>query len=439
MDTVRKTPIDSAVVSRRIQECGFVPGLGSTREIKKLVDEIESETGTQFIRMEMGVPGLKPPQVGIEAEIEALRKGVPASYPNVEGLPQLKYEISRFVKNFTNIDVDPSHCLPTAGSLMGNFILFFLAGKIDKQKDTILFIEPSFSVHKQQVKVLGVKHEGFDIYDFRGEKLHDKLESYLKKGNISSILYSNPNNPTWICFTEEELKTIGELCTKYDVIPMEDMAYFAMDFRKDLSVPGQPPYQSTVARYTDKFIMFISSSKAFSYAGQRIGMLVVSDNLFDSKYPDLLKYYSTDSFGRALIFGTLFPLTAGIAQSPQYGLAAILKAVNDGEYNFVEQVREYGERAGIIKKLFTNNGFYIVYDKDNEEPIADGFYFTFNYPGFTGVQLTEELLYYGISGISLATTGSTKEGVRACVSFIQRHMFDELEKRLKQFHEDHRK
>jgi aspartate/methionine/tyrosine aminotransferase len=439
METVKKTPIDSSVVSRRIRESGINPGMGSTREIKKLVDEIENETNERFIRMEMGVPGLKPSNIGIEAEIEALRNGVAASYPNVEGLPQLKEEISRFVKNFADIDVEPRHCIPTAGTLMASAFAFLVVNRMNRKKDTVLFIDPSFSVHGQLMKMLDMKQESFDIYEYRGEKLRDKLESCFIGGHVSSLLYSNPNNPSWVCFTEEELKIIAEMCRKYDVVPMEDLAYFAMDFRKDISVPGKPPFQSTVAKYTDNFIMFISSSKAFSYAGQRIGMMIISDKLFNSRHQDLLRYYSSDSFGHSLVFGTLFAITAGITQSAQHGLAAILKAVNEGKYNFVEQVREYGERAKVIKKIFTDNGFYIVYDKDNELPIADGFYFTFNYPGFTGEQLTEELLYYGISSISLATTGSKKEGVRACVSFIHNNMFDTLEDRLRQFHKDHSK
>ena len=91
-----------------------------------------------------------------------------------------------------------------------------------------------------------------------------------------------------------------------------------------------------------------------------------------------------------------------------------------------------------MKKLFTDNGFKIVYDKDEDEPIADGFYFTFSYPGFTGEELLSELIYYGISAISLAITGSErKEGVRACVSLVQREQFPDLEHRLKTFREHH--
>ena len=44
---------------------------------------------------------------------------------------------------------------------------------------------------------------------------------------------------------------IGELATQYDVIVLEDLAYFAMDFRQELSKPFQAPYQPSVAHYTD--------------------------------------------------------------------------------------------------------------------------------------------------------------------------------------------
>ena len=246
------------------------------------------------------------------------------------------------------------------------------------------------------------------------------MRESLDSGKVSSILYSNPNNPSWICFTEEELKIIGDLANEYDVIVIEDLAYFGMDFRKDVSEPGKPPFQSTVAKYTRNYLLLISSSKTFSYAGQRIGMMVMSDFIFNRRYPDLLRYYTTDRFGHSMIYGALYALSAGASHSAQYALAAILKAANDGKFNIVDEVREYGERARIMKTLFTENGFSIVYDRDIDLPLADGFYFTFSYPGFTGASLLRELLYYGISAITLEITGSErKEGLRACVSQVE--------------------
>jgi aspartate/methionine/tyrosine aminotransferase len=286
--------------------------------------------------------------------------------------------------------------------------------------------------------MLGHDYYSFDIFEYRGKKLKSKLESYLKPGKISSVLFSNPNNPTWMCLNEEELAIIGELATKYDVIVIEDLAYFGMDFRKDYSNPGLPPHQPTIGRYTDDYIILISSSKIFSYAGQRIGMMAISDHLFERHYPDLLRYYTSEEFGHSAVYGALYALSAGVAHSVQYGLAALLKAANDGYYKFIEDIREYGEKARVMKSLFITNGFKITYDTDLNEPLADGFYFTICYPGMTGNELLEKLLYYGISAISLEITGSKRnDGLRACVSHVSREQFSNLEMRLKCFNEDH--
>jgi aspartate/methionine/tyrosine aminotransferase len=349
---MKDTPINYNIVKSKLEESNLTSvGNASIREIKKLIDEIEKKTGEKYIRMEMGIPGLPAAQVGVDAEIAALKNGVASIYPDIQGIPVLKKEASRFVKLFLNIDVNEEGCIPTVGSMQGGFAAFITVNRMYEEKDTVLFLDPGFPVHKQQLSVLGQKSESFDVYDYRGEKLRDKLESVLQKGNISAMLYSNPNNPSWICFTEEELQIIGELADKYEVVVLEDLAYVGMDFRKDLYTPGEPPFQATAAKYTDNYILFISSSKVFSYAGQRIGMMIISDMLYNKKCPDLKNYYSSDQFGYAMIFGTVYPLSAGVTHSAQHALAAMYKAANNGEFNFVEEVKEYGEKAKVMKKL----------------------------------------------------------------------------------------
>lgn len=431
---MKQTLIPQDTVNGIISQNGLKSvGQASIREVKKLINDVEKASGTKFIRMEMGIPGLPAAKIGVEAEIAALNKGVAALYPEVGGLPELKEEISRFAKNFLNINVNPAGCIPTVGSMQGSFASFLTVSRARKGKDTTLFIDPGFAVHKQQHRVLGIPFETFDVYNFRGDRLRDKLESYLSKGNISSIFYSNPNNPSWICFTENELRTIAELAAKYDVIVMEDLAYFGMDFRHDISTPGQPPYQPTVAQYTDKYILFVSSSKAFSYAGQRIGMMMISDALYKSEFPDFKQYYSSTQFGHTMIFGTVYCLSSGTAHSPQYALHAILKAANEGRYNFVQETRIYGEKAHRMKEMFLKNGFFLVYDKDEDKDLSDGFYFTVGYPGMSSEELLHNLLYFGISAISLGITGSERQGIRACVSLVPMEDLPELEKRLEMF------
>jgi aspartate/methionine/tyrosine aminotransferase len=437
--TIDTIPIPRNLLHSIAEKVGIpAPGRASIREIVNLVNHIELETGIRFIRMEMGVPGLYPPDIATQGEIAALQQGVASIYPPIEGVDFLKKETSRFLKLFLDIEVNPAGCIPTCGSMQGSFMGFLTVNRTDRNKEGTLFIDPGFPVHKQQCSVLGHEYYSFDIYDYRGKKLRDKLESYLRTGKISSMLYSNPNNPSWICLNEEELSIIGELASKYDVVVLEDLAYFGMDFRRDISNPGLAPFQPTVAKYTDNFILLISTSKVFSYAGQRIAIMAVSNKLFNKRYPDLKRYYSSDLLGHTLIYGALYALSAGASHSAQIAIASMLNAINDGRYNLLKDIKQYGERAKNMKRLFTENGFRIVYDMDLDLPIADGFYFTISYPGFSGAGLLEELLHYGISAITLDITGSTRaEGLRACVSQTPAELLPVLEERLKLFNTHH--
>ncbi len=438
---MNSTPINKEVVNNKLQLCE-ITNLADTsiRDVVRVVNMIEEETGEKFVRMEMGVPSLEPAKVGVEAEKQALDNGVAAAYPMLEGVKMLKQEASRFIKSFMDINLKPEGIVPTVGSMQGGFAAFMTIAACDKQKDTILFIDPGFPVQKTQLDVLNQKYVSFDVYDYRGEKLREKLEAFLSKGNIAAMIYSNPNNPAWICLTQQELQIIGELSKKYDVTVIEDLAYFAMDFRSDLGTPNVAPFQPTVAKYTDNYILMISSSKVFSYAGQRIGLLCISDGLFHRKFANLKERFGgSEEFGYTVIYRIIYTLSSGVSHSAQYALAAMLKAANDGDFDFVSEVKEYGERAKIMKKLFVENGFHIIYDKDMDKPLANGFYFTIGYPGMTGGELAKELLYYGISAICLDETGSLKQGLRACVSQVRRNQFEDLENRLKAFSKTHQK
>ena len=426
-----ETPIKKQLIDQAIQDFGIQDFAKATiREVKSIAAFAEKESGVEFIKMEMGIPGLPASQVGVDAQIKALEDGIAHSYPDIQGYPELKKEASRFVKAFINIDISPESCVPVCGSMQGTFASFLTCSQANPEKDTVLFIDPGFPVQKMQLQVMGVKYETFDVYDYRGDLLREKLESYLKTDRICAIVYSNPNNPSWICFREEELQIIGELATQYDAIVMEDLAYFAMDFRKDLSTPFEPPFQVSVANYTDNYILLISGSKAFSYAGERIGVTCISDKLFHRHFPALANRYEGLPFG--LVFSTrmLYALSSGTSHSAQYAMAAMLKAASDGTYNFREEIKEYGKRAHLLKKIFCKHGFFVVYDKDLDEDIADGFYFTIGYPGMTSGELAHELMYYGVSAICLITTGSHQEGLRVCTSFIADHQYDQLEERM---------
>ena len=219
---------------------------------------------------------------------------------------------------------------------------------------------------------------------------------------------------------------------------MEDLAYFCMDYRRELGKPFEPPYVPTVAHYTDNYILMLSSSKIFSYAGQRMALVGIGDKLFTRHYPALAaRYHDAGIFGQTLTASILYMITSGCTASTQYAYARMLELSCDGVINFVEDTREYERRAAKMKDIFCRNGFHVVYDHDVTRPVGDGFFFTLGYEGLTGGELLRELLYYGVSCISLSTTGSLQNGVRGCTSRMRDELYPVLEERMKAFREDH--
>ena len=414
-------------------------GNASIRQLVGVVKHIEQSLGVEFVNMAIGEPGLPADMIGIEAEHQALLNGCASHYPNILGIPEVKKWGSEFVRAFINLQRPPECILPTVGSMQAAFALNMMLTQLQPGKDTILFLDPCFPVQKMQCRVIGTRVEAFDVADFRGEKLHDELERHLQTGRIAGILYSNPNNPTWSCLTDDELRTIGELATQYDAIVLEDLAYLNMDFRDSKrGTPYTAPYQPSVGHYTHNCIQLISCSKIFSYAGQRAAFVAIDLELGKRVYPALgERLKNNGELLHSFSYSFLYVLSSGVCHSVQYGMAAMLQAACEGKLRYVETTREYARRAKRIKEIMTRNGFHIVYDTDADgQPVGDGFFFTFGYKDWTGQQLVNKLIYYGVSAIALESTGAKREGMRGCASTIREDQYEQLEERLRKFNED---
>lgn len=413
------------------------------RQICRLAAEASERAGEDFVHLEIGNPGLPANALGVEAECRALLDGVANKYPDIGGIPQLKAGAADFLRAFLNIDLGNGRTIiPTVGSMQGTYSVMNLLQHCNPgTKDTILFINPGFPAQRSQAHLLGMKERSFDIYDYRGEALRSKLEEMLAPGDVAAIIYCNPNNPAWINLTEEELRILGEAATAHDVIIMEDLAYLGMDFRVYAGKPYMPPYVPTVARYTDRWILFVSASKIFSYAGQRIAAVCFSPALYDRHYDGLSSFFGIPRLGDAFVFGVLYALSSGTSHSAQRAFAAMLSAAAKGEIDFVSESMEYARRAALTKKIFIDHGFRIVYDRDADgRHIADGFFFTATYGDMTSAQLQQELLRHGVSAISLPSTGSRQNGLRICVSMISDDKtFQALDQRLKNFDDEQKR
>ena len=132
---MKQTPIDKQIVDGLIENLGITDFAKATiREVKQVAAKAEQETGVEFIKMEMGIPGLPAAEAGVKAQIKALQDGIAHSYPDIQGYPELKKEASRFVKAFIGVDIAPEGCVPVSGSMQGTFASFLTCSQADKKK-----------------------------------------------------------------------------------------------------------------------------------------------------------------------------------------------------------------------------------------------------------------------------------------------------------------
>ena len=144
---MKVTPIESKFIDQAVAEIQIADLTKATiREVKAIASAAEAASGKEFIKMEMGVPGLAPSRIGVEAEIKALKEGIAQFYPDINGLPALKEAASEFVKAFINVDIAAEGCVPVTGSMQGTYASFLTASQTSSEKNTILFIDPGFPV-----------------------------------------------------------------------------------------------------------------------------------------------------------------------------------------------------------------------------------------------------------------------------------------------------
>ena len=113
-----KRPIDKSALDAVLKQMGISDIANATiRQSGEIARTLEREQNVEFLHLEMGIPGLPPARIGVEAECAALQAGIASIYPNMMGTPELKTQASRFLKAFLDIDVAPKGCIPTVGSM----------------------------------------------------------------------------------------------------------------------------------------------------------------------------------------------------------------------------------------------------------------------------------------------------------------------------------
>lgn len=106
----------------------------------------------------------------------------------------------------------------------------------------------------------------------------DDLESQLQD-DVKLFLLCSPHNPGGMVWSKEDLKKIGELCVKYNVVIISD------EIHADLCLPGftHYPIASLSKEISDITITLMAPSKTFNVAGIQASIIICENKKLQEK------------------------------------------------------------------------------------------------------------------------------------------------------------
>jgi aspartate aminotransferase len=234
----------------------------STLAITAKAKELKA-AGHDVIGLGAGEPDFNTPQHIIDAAIKAMNEGH-TKYTPSGGLPSLKNEIIKKLKDDQNLSYEPSEIIVCVGAKHALYTLFQV---ILDEGDEVIIPTPYWVSYPEQVKLAGgvpVYVEGLEENEFKITP--EQLKSAITE-RTKAVIINSPSNPTGMIYTEDELKALGEICLQHDILIVSDEIYEKLVYgnHKHVSIAQLSPELKA------QTIIINGVSKSHSMTGWRIG------------------------------------------------------------------------------------------------------------------------------------------------------------------------
>ena len=234
-------------------------------ELDEWKDAARAE-GKDFIDLGIGSPDGPTPEPIIEAAIQSMKNPKNHGYPSFKGKIEFRKEISKWMKNRYNVDIDPESEIQTlVGAKEG---LANIAMAFTNPDDINIVPDPYYPVLSRGTWIASGKvyHTPLKPENNYLPDLDSIPEDIAQKAKIFFVNY--PNNPTAAIAPREFLEKLVAFCKKYNILLCYDMAYgeVCFDGYRPLSI-------FSIEGAKDIAVEYHSFSKTFNMAGWRIGFV----------------------------------------------------------------------------------------------------------------------------------------------------------------------
>jgi aminotransferase len=239
--------------------CAHLRGDNPLRALTEVIGKVAGG-----INLGQGVCDLDTPAPLVEGAMESISGADRQTYTHYAGLPELKEQLRRKLREFNGLDFGDEQLLIASGS-SGAFTAAVLA--VLEPGDEVILFEPFYSYHRSTLRLLGCRPVCVPLQGPRFELDPERLRAAIG-ARTRALIINTPGNPSGKVFTRHELETIAALLADTNVLVFTDEVYEYMCFdgRRHVSpasLPALAPRTLTLGSF----------SKTFSITGWRIGYL----------------------------------------------------------------------------------------------------------------------------------------------------------------------
>lgn len=214
-----------------------------------------------------------PPSAGLIADVAAAvgaAAGGLNRYPDREAR-QLRADLAGYLKAFESVDVDPLRVWVANGS---NEVMHQLMLAFGGPGRSALAFAPTYSMYPQYCRDTFTHYQAVDREPDFSLDPQVAIAAVRARQPVITLLTS-PNNPTGTALPQDTARAVLDAAAEHGGLVVVDEAY--AEFRR----PGTPTALELLDEYPN-LVVTRTMSKAFAYAGARVGYLVASEPIVDA-------------------------------------------------------------------------------------------------------------------------------------------------------------
>lgn len=264
--------------------------------------------------------------------------------------------VSNWYKKMYGAEVDEKHIVFCPRIKQA---IYLLVSELTNEGDGIVIQTPVYSPLRFAIEVNGrrVLENRLILKDNKYFIDFVDLEQKFKRG-AKAIILCSPHNPVGRVWTLEELKKLGELCVKYDVLIISDEVHGDFIFEDNIFT-SITTLDKTVQKQA---IVCSSPAKSFNVPGIHISNVIIKDDILRKRFKKVLE--------RTALEEPNYFVSPVLEAAYNYG-DKYLEEVKDYIYNNKEYVRKYIEANMSKFKVIDSEGTYLMWIDCRELKLSD--------------------------------------------------------------------